>query len=70
MLGDFTVQLQFVVLEREQAAQESQEINFADRVSCCAASRVSRALRENGIREEGDEVFGPLGLHHIILNAK
>ena len=34
MLGDFTVQLQFVVLEREQAAQESQEINFADRVSC------------------------------------
>jgi hypothetical protein len=70
MLGDFTVQLQFVVLEREQAAQESQEINFADRVSCLRRLEGEPGLGENGIREEGDELFGPLGLDHIVLNAK
>jgi hypothetical protein len=31
--NDFPVQLQFVVLEREQATEERQEIDFADRVS-------------------------------------
>ena len=56
MLSDFPVQLQFVVLEREEAAQERQEIHFADRVSCLRRLEGEPGLRKNGIREEGDEL--------------
>lgn len=33
VLNNFPVQLQLVVLEREKATEESQEIDFTDRVS-------------------------------------
>ena len=33
VLDDFPVQLQLVFLEREKATEESQKIDFADRVS-------------------------------------
>ena len=70
MLDDFTVQLQFVVLEREQAAEQGQEIDFADCVSCLRRLEGEPGLRENRVREEGNEPCGARGLPHVISNAK